>query len=163
MSKTIKELADELGISKTAVRKRFTDEFKALYVETMPDGSLRVNDTGCKLISESLRKLAKTSETNFSETSENHDFQAIIDMQKETIAILKAQLSVKDEQIGQLTSALESATNALNAAQALNAADKQTLMTLTERENQRNMGFWERRAAKRAEKKSKKAPSSEAE
>ena len=33
--KTIRELADEFNVSKQAVRKRLTDEFRANYVETV--------------------------------------------------------------------------------------------------------------------------------
>ncbi len=35
--KTVKQLAEELGVSKTAIRKRFSDDFKAKYVETSAD------------------------------------------------------------------------------------------------------------------------------
>lgn len=34
MSKTIKELADEFGVSKTAIRKKLTEEFRSKWVET---------------------------------------------------------------------------------------------------------------------------------
>ena len=60
MSKTIKQLADEFGVSKTAIRKRFTDEFKEKYVQTTSEGSLQVSDDGCKLIAESFRKHTET-------------------------------------------------------------------------------------------------------
>lgn len=99
MGKTTKQLAEELGVSKTAIRKRFTDEFKAQYVETNPDGSLWVNDEGCKLIAESLRKPPQTPQTKLVETTENQGLQETVAAQKETVAILKGQLDIKDEQI----------------------------------------------------------------
>lgn len=34
MSKTIKEIADELGVSKTAIRNKLTDEFRTKWVQT---------------------------------------------------------------------------------------------------------------------------------
>lgn len=177
MSKTIKQIADELGVSKTAIRKRFTAEFKSQYVETNADGSLQVSDEGCKLISESLRKQAQTPQTKFAETGENHGFQSVASIQKETIELLttqlaskdeqiraqqeqirtlQAQLTAKDEQIGQITAAMESTAAALTAAQALHAADKKTLMLIEDKENERKLSFWERRAAKKAEKKARK-------
>jgi predicted transcriptional regulator len=170
MSKTIKQIADELGVSKTAIRKRFTDEFKSKYVQTNPDGSLQVTDEGCKLIEKSLRKPVETPQTKFTETSENQGFQELIATQKETITLLKeeiseknkqirtlqAQLNAKDEQIGQITAAMESTAAALNAAQALHAADKKTLMLIEDRENEHKLSFWERRAAKKAAKKAEK-------
>jgi predicted transcriptional regulator len=167
MSKTIKQIADELGVSKTAIRKRFTDEFKSKYVQTNPDGSLQVTDEGCKLIEKSLRKSVETPQTKFAENSENQGFHELVAAQKETITLLKeelsekneqirtlqAQLTAKDEQIGQITAAMENTAAALNAAQALHAADKKTLMLIEDRENNRKLSFWERRAAKKAEKK----------
>lgn len=81
----------------------------------------------------------------------------------EQIKMMQAQLSAKDEQITQLTaalqqqtSALESTTAALTAAQALHAADKRSLMLLEDKENERKLSFWERRAAKKAAKKARK-------
>lgn len=106
MSKTIKQLADEFGVSKTAIRKRFTDEFKEKYVQTTSEGSLQISDDGCKLIAESLRKHIETlpetekpSQSKFAETCENSGFRQSIDIQKETIDFLKEQLAIKDEQI----------------------------------------------------------------
>lgn len=141
-----KQIADELGVSKTAIRKRFTDEFKAQYVETNPDGSLQVTDEGCKLIEESLRKQVQTLQTKFAETGENQSLQAVVETQKETISLLKGQLVAKDEQI---------------RAQQLHAADKKTLMLIENKENERRLSFWERRAAKKAEKKARKEQSDE--
>ena len=99
MSMTVKQLADKLNVSKTAIRKRFTDEFKAQYVETNPDGSLQVTDVGCKLIEESLQKQPQTPQTKIAETGENQSLQVVVDTQKETIGLLKGQLAAKDEQI----------------------------------------------------------------
>ena len=189
MSKTIKQLAEEFGVSKTAIRKRFSDDFKANYVETLADGSLQVSDEGCKLIAESLRKLPQTSQTSEVETTANQSLQETMGIltsqlaakdeqiraqqqqlitKDEQIKMMQAQLSAKDEQITQLTaalqqqtSALESTTAALTAAQALHAADKRSLMLLEDKEGERKLSFWERRAAKKAAKKARKEQSAE--
>lgn len=99
MSMTVKQLADHLHVSKTAIRKRFTEEFKSKYVETIPDGSLRVTEEGCKLIEESLQKRAETSQTKFAETNAILDLHLLIDSQKEILTFLKGQLAIKDDQI----------------------------------------------------------------
>ena len=196
MSKTIKQLAEEFGVSKTAIRKRFSEDFKAQYVETSADGSLQVSADGCKLIAESLRKPPQTAQTLGVETTGNPSLRVSPDIQQDTMGILtnqlaakdeqiraqqqqlvtkdeqikamQAQLSAKDEQISQLTaalqqqtSALESTTAALTAAQALHAADKRSLMLLEDKENERKMSFWERRAAKKAAKKAMKEHAAE--
>ena len=96
--------------------------------------------------------------------------QATIDTLQGQLDTKDKQLAAKDEQIRghqaqieqltaalqQQTSALESTTAALTAAQALHAADKKTLMLMEDRENERKLSFWERRAAKKAEKKAQK-------
>lgn len=99
MSKTVKQLADELNVSKTAIRKRLTPEFKAQYVETDDAGSLQVSAEGCKLISESFRKVtenqrkqAETDRKPLPETTENQSLQAILDAHRETVAALQAQI-----------------------------------------------------------------------
>ena len=46
-------------------------------------------------------------------------------------------------------------------AQQLHAADKKTLMLIENKENERRLSFWERRAAKKAEKKARKEQSDE--
>lgn len=146
MSKTIKQIADELGVSKTAIRKRFSDEFKAEYVETSADGSLQVTDAGCKLIAESLRKPLQTPQTFEVETTGNQSLRCAPDFQTDTMNILinqlaakdeqiraqqqqlitkdeqikamQVQLSAKDEQISQLTAALQQQTSALESTTA---------------------------------------------
>lgn len=194
--KTVKQLAEELGVSKTAIRKRFSDDFKAQYVQTSANGSLQVSDDGCKLIAESLRKPPQTPQTSGVETTANLGLRFVPDIQQDTMGVLtsqlaakdeqiraqqqqlitkdeqiktmQAQLSAKDEQISQLTaalqqqtSALESTTAALTAAQALHAADKRSLMLLEDKENERKLSFWERRAAKKAAKKARKEQAAE--
>lgn len=146
MGKTIKQLADDLGVSKTAIRKRFSDEFKAEYVETSADGSLHVTDAGCKLIAESLRKPPQSPQTSEVETAANQSLRFSPDFQSDTMGILtgqlaakdeqiraqqqqlvtkdeqirlmQVQLSAKDEQISQLTAALQQQTSALESTTA---------------------------------------------
>ena len=93
MSKSIKQIADELGVSKTAIRKRFSDDFKSRYVETSAGGSLQVSDEGCKLIAESLRKPPQTVQTPRAETTANQSLRVSPDIQQETIGILTGQLA----------------------------------------------------------------------
>lgn len=131
MSMTVKQLADSLGVTKTAIRKRFTEDFRANHVQTTANGVIIISDEGCKLIAETLQTTAnqipQTAET-VTENAENSLLQT-------TIAVLREQLSEKDKQIAALTSALTTSqeqvkqlteslhdtTTALAAAQALHA------------------------------------------
>ena len=60
--KTIKELADELGVSKTAVRNHMDEEFRRKHTESNRKGSITIDSDGCKLIAESMGKSWKESE-----------------------------------------------------------------------------------------------------
>jgi hypothetical protein len=201
MSKTIKQLADELRVSKPTiakviadlhlepvkVRNRFelSDEDCSLVKTQISQGKLQISQSdesqktqispklqgGESQISQSELQKSQISmlETQISLLQEQ---LAVKDEQlatkDEQIKLMQAQFSVKDEQISQLTaalqqqtSALESTTAALTAAQALHAADKRSLMLLEDKENERKLSFWERRAAKKAAKKARKEQAAE--
>lgn len=201
MSKTIKQLADELRVSKPTVakviadlhlepvkvRNRFelSDEDCSLVKTQISQGKLQISQSDesqktqispklqCGESQKSQSELQKSQismlETQISLLQEQ---LAVKDEQlaakDEQIKLMQAQFSVKDEQISQLTaavqqqtSALESTTAALTAAQALHAADKRSLMLLEDKETERKMSFWERRAAKKAAKKARKEQAAE--
>ena len=218
MSKTIKQLAEELGVSKQAIQKRLTREplrsSVAPYISTV-GGTKYIEVVGENLIKSAFQraslgtasidtgidktaasidtgidKTAASIDTGIDKTAastplsigEKGESASIIAVLQDTINTLQKQmdtkdeqissqqdlLAAKDEQIGQLTaalqqqtSALESTTAALTAAQALHAADKRSLMLLEDKENERKLSFWERRAAKKAAKKARKEQAAE--
>lgn len=185
MGKTIKQIADELGVSKQAVQKRLSREplytTVAPYISTI-DGVKYIAVVGENLVKSAFSKSSvdKTSDLSI-DKSENLSIdktdlytpiievlQATIDTlqgqlvaKDEQIRTLQEQLSAKDVQIGQITAAMESTAAALTAAQALHAADKKTLMLIEDKESERKLSFWKRRAAKKAEKKARKEQSDE--
>lgn len=113
--KTIKELADNLGVSKTAVRKYLTADFRNNYTKTNEQNIILIDENGCKLIAESFRKPPQTTTNKVAETTENQVFAEII-------ATLKAELEIKNKQIEDLSTALASAQQTASQAQALHAA-----------------------------------------
>lgn len=138
--KTIKELADELGVSKTAVRKYMTPEFREVHTQTTTGNVIEIDEEGCKLLAETIKKPTETSGNQLPQTPENPGLQ-------EEIAFLRAQveakdrqleakdrqleqkdkqLEAKDTQIAGLTAALENTTASLQAAQALHAGTIKT-------------------------------------
>ena len=135
MGKTIKQLAEEFGVSKTAIRKRFTPEFKEQYLETNPDGSFQITDQGCELIAESLRKSQRTVQTEVAETSVNQGSQETIAANKETIAVLVEQLSSKDEQIKALMEQLVTKDEQIGSLTTSNAALTSTIQAMTEQQS----------------------------
>jgi len=122
--KTIRQIADELGVSKTAVRKHMTDEVKTKFVETV-SGTIHISEEGEILIKSAFT--ANTPQTKFAEVSENQfpvvsgEVSTLIVMLQQELAAKNRQLENKDKQIGELTAALENTTASLHAAQALHA------------------------------------------
>lgn len=137
--KTIKELADELGVSKTAVRKHMTEDFRAAHTANLPGNIIGIDDAGCKLLAESLRKPLQTTGNQFPETPEttgnqpaaasDHPLYAILqselDAKNRQIDHLMDQLKTKETEVLNLTEALRDAQSSLKAAQALHAGTMQ--------------------------------------
>lgn len=146
MSKTVKQLADELGVSKTAVRKRFTATFRENYTETDENGVLHISDRGCELVAESLKTTANNVQNSQTEKVSSIEEQYIESLKAE-IELLKGQLSIKDEQLASQSLQLERVTNSLAAAQQLHY---ETVKQLTEKSTveeetpvtEHSGGFW---------------------
>lgn len=122
---TIKELADALGVSKTAVRKYMTEEFRCEHTETSHKGLITIDSDGCKLIAMHLgrtEKLAESTENKIPETAETPENsenlvipRAVWDALNEQLKEKDRQLAAKDKQIGDLTEAVKSQAQSINA------------------------------------------------
>ena len=137
MSKTIKQIADELQIPKQRVYryiksnhiKEEHQENGVMYYDVMAEMAIK------------YAFLQRTVSDETSETHQNHThiddtaFQAVVD-------VLTKQLEAKDRQIEQLQRTVEQLTTALTAAQALNAADKQQLLQLEDKHT--HTSLWNR-------------------
>ena len=130
--KTIKQIADEIGVSKQAVQKRIARE--PLYT------SLRLcisTNKGTKYIDEIGEHLIKTAfslreeTTGHIDVADNRDnhVDTLISMLQRELDAKNEQLAAKDEQIDKLTAALENTTASLHAAQALHAGTMQKQLT----------------------------------
>ena len=104
--KTIKQIADELGVSKTAVRKKI--ENLGLQSSLRKNG----NQFAIDKIQEKLIKQAfsgnetETKNANQSQT-ENHEVSDLVSVLHTTISVLKAELEAKDRQIEKLQMLLD--------------------------------------------------------
>ncbi len=128
MSKTIKQLADELGVSKTAIRKRFTPEFRENYIETTENGVILITENGCKQIAETLQSNANS----IPQTDENRDSTSnneIIFFLQKQLEEKDRQLKEKDKQIESLTTALLNEQQSAQQAHALHAGTIQHQLT----------------------------------
>ena len=127
MAKTIKQIADEIGVSKQTVYKRYKGK---LYTVCAPyahteQGVLYIEEQGETLIKQDfLQKecsigahtYAHTERSNGAvlEQSENAGVAAVL---QTTIDTLQGQLAIKDKQIEELNARLAEVSSALVAAQ----------------------------------------------
>jgi AcrR family transcriptional regulator len=146
VAKTIKQIADEIGVSKQTVYKRYKGK---LYTVCAPyahteQGGLYIEEQGETLIKQDfLQKecsigahtYAHTERSNGAvlEQSENAGVVAVL---QTTIDTLQGQLAIKDKQIEELnarlaevSSALVAAQQTAQAAQALHAGTIQQQLT----------------------------------
>ncbi|WP_336264466.1 DNA-binding protein [Lactococcus cremoris] len=135
--KTIKELADELGVSKTAINKKVTDRERKLWFAKIGNKFV-INEEGQKSIkrmfervtenlesqTENLEQKPNSQTENFRNNNENNaDIKYILDIieyQKEQIKDLQ---NTKDEQFKQLSNM----QNLLDQQQRLALQDKKLL------------------------------------
>lgn len=137
---TIKALADTLGVSKTAIRKYMTPEFREAHTQTTTGNIIEIDEDGCKLIAETIKKPPETPENQFPETPEISGLREEIAFLREQLQAKDRQLEAKDRQLEQkdkqleaadaqitnLTQSLENITESLQTAQALHAGTIQT-------------------------------------
>lgn len=120
MSKTVRRIAEELGVSKTAIMKQI--ENLGLRSSLQKIGNqFAIDEAQETLIKQAFLPQSKTIKSK----TENQLKTDIVCVLQATINTLQDQLQEKDKQIASLTAALENTTQALNAAQALHAGTMQ--------------------------------------
>ena len=130
MAKTIKEIADELGVSKTAVSKQIAN-LGLRSILRKNGNQFAIENQQEKLIKMAFRKnkqreiagenlvsdeQSQTTNANQSQT-ENHEVCDLVCVLQTTVDTLQEQLSVKDQQIRELNARLAECSTALLAAQ----------------------------------------------
>lgn len=122
--RTIKELADEFNVSKQAVRKRLTEEFRANHVETVTSNGVKtlvVTYTGYMLLKQHFTTSNATGNDKVTDTSNPTTGDLSV------VKILEQQLFVKDKQLENKDSQISQMQNLLDQQQRLALQDKQLL------------------------------------
>ena len=134
MAKTIKEIADELGVSKTAVSKQIANlglrsslrkNGNQFAIENQQEKLIKmaflknkqrekVNENSVS--DEQSQTKSQTTNANQSQTA-NHEVCGLVCVLQTTVDTLQAQLAVKDVQIRELNARLAECSTALLAAQ----------------------------------------------
>ena len=130
--KTIRQIADEIGVSKTAVNKQIAN--LGLRSGLRKNGNqFAIDEHQEVLIKEAFSEKSQTEIENQTQTktqTENHEVSDLVCVLQATIDTLQGQLEVKDRQIEKLTEALVAAQQTAAAAQALHAGTiQQQLLT----------------------------------
>lgn len=124
---TIKELADQLGVSKTAIRKYMDEDFRCEHTATNRNGVITIDSDGCALIAGFMGKQWRKSESTENappKTDENTEIQQLRDQVaflREQLCAKDRQLDARDKQIADLTEAVKAQALGINGAQALHA------------------------------------------
>ena len=126
--KTIRQIADEIGVSKTAVNKQIAN--LGLRSGLRKNGNqFAIDEHQEALIKQAFSEKSQTEIKNQTQT-ENHEVSDLVCVLQATIDTLQGQLEVKDRQIEKLTEALVAAQQTAAAAQALHAGTiQQQLIT----------------------------------
>ena len=141
--KTIRQIADEIGVSKTAVNKQIAN--LGLRSGLRKNGNqFAIDEHQEALIKQAFFEKTQTEIENQSQTktqTENHEVGDLVCVLQATIDTLQGQLEVKDRQIEQqaqtitrLTDALAAAQQTAVAAQALHAGTIQQQLVAGEGE-----------------------------
>ena len=130
--KTIRQIADEIGVSKTAVNKQIAN--LGLRSGLRKNGNLfAIDEHQEALIKQAFSEKSQTEIENQTQTktqTENNEVSDLVCVLQATIDTLQGQLEVKDRQIEKLTEALVAAQQTAAAAQALHAGTiQQQLLT----------------------------------
>ena len=116
MAKTIKEIADELGVSKTAVSKQIANLGLRSSLRKNGNQFAIENQQENSVSDEQSQTKSQTTNANQSQTA-NHEVCDLVGVLQTTVDTLQAQLAVKDEQIRELNARLAECSTALLAAQ----------------------------------------------
>lgn len=100
MSKTIKEIADELCVSKTAIRNKMTDDFRSKWVQTsITNGvqTLVITEEGVNILKSMFRSGNHTANKPQTEAVSNAFYEQQILKQLEQIEILQKLLDQQQQ------------------------------------------------------------------
>ncbi len=142
MAKTIKQIADEIGVSKQTVYKRYKGKLHTVcapYAHT-EQGVLYIEEQGETLIKQDfLQKecsIGAHTERSNGAVLEQPENAGVVAVLQTTIDTLQGQLAIKDKQIealnarlSEVSSALVAAQQTAQAAQALHAGTIQQQLT----------------------------------
>lgn len=104
MPKTVRELSNLFGVSKQAINKRMTSEFRNQHVTNKTIKGVKtmlVDSSGEKLLKQAFNS------DNKQQHSDNQNSQLVVDVLREQVDSQKKELDIKNEQIKKLQTLLD--------------------------------------------------------
>ena len=104
MPKTVRELSNLFGVSKQAINKRMTAEFRRQHVTNKTIKGVKtmlVDSSGEKLLKQAFQP------DNHQQQGDNQDNQLVVDVLREQVDSQKKELDIKNEQIKKLQTLLD--------------------------------------------------------
>ncbi|HCC36640.1 MAG TPA: hypothetical protein DEQ14_02950 [Treponema sp.] len=126
---TVLQLAEDLGMTKGAIRRYLTKDFREKHCQVDSAGLIIIRQSGRSAIIEKSRKYASRCADDIPKSANvsgyyrsrkekvSGEYAQVSGQVSTLIELLQSQLSVKDEQIRELSARLAEATTALVAAQ----------------------------------------------
>lgn len=126
--KSIREIANELGVSKQAIQKRISREplctSLSPYISTV-GGAKYIAEEGILIIKSAYSKTEPTTTTNNVHIDNPDNVQPILSILQNELEAKNKIIEQQQQSINDLTTALENTTASLHAAQALHAGTMQ--------------------------------------
>lgn len=150
MGKTIRDIANELGVSKQAVFKK-VDKLGLRQQLTKVDNQFTVDENQEKLIKYEFEKKNATqkasttpsTETTTETTTSLHQVDTLIDMLREELANKNRELEIKNKQIADLNERLAESQRLIDQQQKLHAVTEQKLLALEEAPKEEKRHWWQ--------------------
>lgn len=136
--KTIKQIADEIGVSKQAVHQKRRKEPLSTSLQpftTTVDGVVYISVDGEKLIKQAFEGKASVKlNDKLSESNTQND--TVVDLLLKQSEMLKNELDIKNKQIEELNERLAESQKLLNQQQQLNAIAEQKIKVIEQKETE---------------------------
>ena len=126
MSKTMKQLTTEFGVTRQAIMRKMDKKFRNKYVSKVHSNGvskLMISDDGYSL----LKQYFSSSNKNVSNKDVNYSNEVTHDNIKLAMELLEKQLDKKDQQIDKLQQSLNEAHKLLDQQQQLNLSSQKLL------------------------------------
>ena len=137
MSKTMKQLTMEFGVTRQAIMRKMDNNFRSKYVSKVHSNGISkliISDDGYSL----LKQYFSSSNKNVSNKDANYSNEVTHDNIKLAMDLLEEQLNEKDKQIDKLQKSLGEAHRLLDQQQQLNLSSQKLLENQKSEQNVNN-------------------------